>query len=156
MRFQHRPVTVAMTTLAIVGTAWAQQPIAYPAKGQSPQQQQQDQGQCYRWAKANTGIDPAAVTSASLPPSGPAVGGGERVGGAARGALGGAAIGAITGDAGTGAGIGAVAGTLAGGHRARQNRQDQQTAAQNQQREAINTFNRAYAACLKGRGYTVK
>src|ERR671912_248205 len=61
-------------------------------------------------------------------PNWPAVGGGERVKGAARGALGGAAIGAIAGDAGQGAGIGAVVGTAAGGRRARQNR-----VAQNQQ-----------------------
>lgn len=37
--------------------ALAQKPIAYPAKGQSQAQQQQDDGYCYSWAKSNTGID---------------------------------------------------------------------------------------------------
>src|SRR5579864_2435719 len=81
---------------------------------------------------------------------------GERVRGAARGAAGGAAIGAIAGDAGKGAAIGAVGGTMVGGSRARQN---QRAAAANQQAQsqgAIDTFNRAYAACMEGRGYTIK
>jgi hypothetical protein len=61
------------------------QPVAYPAKGQSPQHQQQDHAACASWARSNTGVDPATVAT-TAPPSGPAVGGGERVGGAARGA----------------------------------------------------------------------
>jgi hypothetical protein len=48
-------------------------PIAYPAKGQSAQKQQQDDGACYSWAKNNTGVDPAAIANAPPPPSGPAV-----------------------------------------------------------------------------------
>ncbi|MBB2979744.1 hypothetical protein FHX58_002597 [Paraburkholderia tropica] len=130
-------------------------PIAYPAKGQSAQQQQKDEGACYSWAKSNTGVDPTKVTSAP-PPSGPAVGGGERVGGAARGAAGGAVIGAIAGDAGKGAAIGAVGGTMVGGARARQNRRDAQANAQAQSQGAMDAFNRAYAACMEGRGYTIK
>lgn len=42
-------------------------PIAYPAKGQSAQQQQKDEGACYSWAKSNTGVDPTKVTSAPPP-----------------------------------------------------------------------------------------
>lgn len=130
-------------------------PIAYPAKGQSQAQQQNDQGACYSWAKSNTGIDPTQV-SAAPPPSGPAVGGGERVGGAARGAAGGAVIGAIAGDAGKGAAIGAVGGTMVGGARARQNKRNAQANAQAQSQGAMDTFNRAFAACMEGRGYTIK
>ena len=130
-------------------------PIAYPAKGQSAQQQQKDEGSCYSWAKSNTGIDPTQVSTAP-PPSGPAVGGGERVGGAARGAAGGAVIGAITGDAGKGAAIGAVGGTMVGGARARQNKRNAQANAQAQSQGAMDTFNRAYSACMEGRGYTIK
>ncbi len=131
-------------------------PIAYPAKGQSAQQQHADESACYSWAKSNTGIDPKQVASTPPPPSGPAVGGGERVQGAARGAAGGAVIGAITGDAGRGAAVGAAAGTMVGGSRARQNRRAQQANAQQQQQGAIDTFNRAFAACMQGRGYTVQ
>ncbi len=34
-------------------------PIAYPAKGQNPEQQEQDQFDCYSWAKGQTGFDPS-------------------------------------------------------------------------------------------------
>jgi hypothetical protein len=140
--------------------ASAQQPIVYPAKGQSAQQQQKDEGECYAWAKQNTGVDPAAVAQAQAnqpPPSGPQ---GERVRGAARGAVGGAAIGAIADDdAGKGAAVGAVAGTMAGGARQRRKARDQQAQAQQGQQQsqaAISTYTRAYSACLEGRGYTIK
>lgn len=131
-------------------------PIAYPAKGQSQQKQQQDDGACYSWSKSQTGVDPAAVANAPPPPSGPAVGGGERLQGAARGAAGGAVIGAITGDAGKGAAIGATTGTVVGGSRARQNRRAAAASNQAQSQGAMDTFNRAYAACMEGRGYTIK
>ncbi|EDZ97237.1 conserved hypothetical protein, partial [Burkholderia sp. H160] len=72
-------IVAALTaSLALEGMAQSR-PIAYPAKGQSPQQQQQDEGACYSWAKSNTGIDPTQVANTPPPPSGPAVGGGERV-----------------------------------------------------------------------------
>ena len=151
-----RPAIV-LAALGIAAGAMAQsKPIAYPAKGQSATQQQQDDGYCYSWAKSNTGIDPAAVSSAPPPPSGPAVGGGERVGGAARGAAGGAVIGAITGDAGKGAAVGAAAGTMVGGSRARQNQRNAQANAQAQSQGAIDTYYRAYSACMEGRGYSIK
>jgi len=38
--------------------------VAYPAKGQTAEQQSKDEGECYAWAKQQTGIDPAAVASA--------------------------------------------------------------------------------------------
>jgi hypothetical protein len=131
-------------------------PVAYPAKGQSAQQQQKDQSACYSWAKSHTGIDPAKVASQPPPPSGPAVGGGERVQGAARGAAGGAVIGAIAGDAGKGAAIGAVGGTVVGGSRARRNQRAAQANSQAQTQGAMDTFNRAFSACMQGRGYTVQ
>jgi hypothetical protein len=133
-----------------VGHAQAK-PIAYPAKGQSAKQQKKDDGECYVWAKGNTGIDPAAVAAAPPPPSGPAVGGGER----ARGALRGAAVGGIVGGS-EGAGKGAAVGVVVGGVKARRNQKAQQEAAQAQKQGAIDTFNRAYAACMEGRGYTIK
>jgi hypothetical protein len=148
-------IAVGVTTLSFALAAMAQKPIVYPAKGQSAAQQSKDDGECYGWAKQSTGIDPAAVASAPPPQaaSGP---GGERVRGAARGAVGGAAIGAIAGDTGQGAAIGAVAGTMAGGRQARQNQAASQQQAQSQQAQAINTYYRAYGACMEGRGYTIK
>jgi hypothetical protein len=151
------PYAIGLTALSFSVISLAQ-PIVYPAKGQSPEQQNRDDAECYTWAKQNTGIDPAVV--ASTPPaqqSGPAVGGGERARGALRGAVGGAVIGEIANDdAGKGAGIGAVVGVMAGGRQARQNQQAQNQQAQAQQQQMINTFYRAYGACLEGRGYTVK
>jgi len=142
--------------LLALACATSAEPVVYPAKGQSAAQQQRDDGECYGWARGNTGIDPAAVAAQPAPASGPAVGGGERVRGAARGALGGAAIGAIAGNTGKGAAIGAVSGTMVGGHRARQSQTAQQQGAQQAKQDQINTFYRAYGACMEGRGYTVK
>lgn len=152
---------LAITLVAagvLSGTALAQgKPIIYPSKGQSPQQQQKDEGECYVWAKNSTGIDPAAVAAAPAPApqTGPAVGGGER----AKGVVGGAVIGGII-DGGDGAGKGAAIGLLAGGVRARQNQRAQnaqaQQQAQAQKQGAIDTFYRAQSACLEGRGYTIK
>jgi Glycine-zipper domain len=142
------------------------QQIIYPAKGQSAQQQQKDDAECYTWAKGQTGYDPAQATQYVTPPPPQQSTGGERVRGAGRGALGGAVIGAIAGDAGKGAAIGAVGGVMVGGARKRQkeaenqqaNAQYQQQAAQQQQYTAQQQqdFQRAYGACFEGRGYTVK
>ncbi|MBN1106183.1 MAG: hypothetical protein JXL84_22435 [Deltaproteobacteria bacterium] len=130
--------------------------VPYPSKGQSPQQQTKDEGECFTWAKQQTGIDPFAAAGAPPPQSGPAAGGGERVRGAARGAAGGLAIGAIAGDSGKGAAIGAVAGTMAGGARARQNKAAQQQRAQQAKSARVQQFNKAFCACMEGRGYTVR
>ena len=141
---------------AISTVAFAQTPAVYPAHGQSPQKQQQDEGACYAWAKQNTGIDPAAVAAAPPPAQAQS---GQRVRGAAAGAAMGAAAGAIGGNAGHGAAVGAVAGTVAGGvaHR----RQERAAAAQNAQTQAnqqgaLSVYYRSWSACMTGRGYTVQ
>ena len=137
--------SVALVALALLtGTALAQGYV-YPARGQSPQQQQKDQGECQAWAMQQPGANPAAVP----PPQGPQ---GEMARGAARGAAVGAVGGAIGGDAGKGAAIGAASGAMIGGMR----RRDQQRAAQQQQADANASFGRAYSACLEARGYSVK
>jgi hypothetical protein len=155
--FRNTPILAVM--LAMAGVAVAQQPIFYPAKGQSQQKQSSDTAQCHNWATQNTGINPAVLAQNAAnqpPPPGPQ---GQRLGGAARGAAGGAAIGAIAGDAGKGAAAGAIAGTMAGG--ARQRRQaaaaeQQQQATQQQTSQQMATWNRAVAACMTGRGYTAQ
>ncbi len=154
----HRIIrnTLGVAALTVASVALAQ-PIAYPAKGQSPEQQSRDDGECYSWAKQKTGIDPAQLARNPPPQdTGPAVGGGERATGAVRGALGGAAIGAIAGDTGKGAGIGAVIGVMSGGRKARQNQESRNQQAQMQQQQTLNTFDQAYSVCLEARGYSVR
>lgn len=131
--------------LLLAAGAAAQKPITYPAKGQSPQQQQKDDGECYVWAKTNTGIDPASPP-ASAPPPKP---GGERVKGAVRGAIVGEAV-------DNNPGGGAAAGAVVGGAKARKNQAAQQQQAQSKQAQTMDTYYRAHGACMEGRGYTVK
>ena len=137
------------------GSAWAEV-FAYPKKGQTQQQFEQDQFQCHQWAKGQTGVDPTKPQqSAAAPP--PQQGGAVR--GAARGAAGGALIGAAAGDAGKGAAVGAAAGAVGG--RMRQNSQNRQAAeaqqqAQAQAQAANAQYDKAYAVCLEGRGYQVR
>jgi hypothetical protein len=141
----------------VSAAATAQQPIVYPARGQSEATQSRDDSDCRGWAQRSTGIDPAALAQQPVPQdTGPAAGGGERVRGAARGALGGAAIGAIAGDTGQGAGVGAVVGTMAGGREARRNQAARNDQAYASRQEAVNKYYRAYGACMEGRGYTIR
>ena len=155
-------VIVMLVIVTTMGNASAQSlssslgVVAYPSKGQSAQQQSKDEGECFAWAKQQTGIDPVAVASAPTQQPGPAAGGGERVRGAARGAAGGAAIGAIAGDTGKGAGIGAVAGTMAGGRQARKNKEAKQQQAEQAKAGTLQQFNKAFGVCMEGRGYAVK
>jgi hypothetical protein len=69
--------------------------VVFPAKGQTPQQQAQDEGECYAWSKGQTGVDPMAPPPAAAQPAAqsaqkaPAADG-SRLRGAARGAAAGA------------------------------------------------------------------
>jgi len=138
----------AVALAAFAAVSFAQKPSVYPAKKQTAQQQKQDDGECLAWAKKDTGIDPAAASKPAPQQTGPAVGGGERL----KGAAGGAVIGGIAGDAGAGAAVG----TVVGGVKARQNQSAQNQQAQQQQQQALNKYYKAYAACMEGRGYSVK
>ena len=136
----------------IASAAAAQQlPATYPANGQNANQQQADKSACMSWAQTN------APTQAVPPPqTGPAVGGGQRVAGAARGAAAGAVIGGVANDdAGHGAGVGATAGVVAGGMRAREQRRQQNAASAATQNQNAANLGQAYIACMKGKGYTV-
>jgi hypothetical protein len=138
----------------------AQQPIVYPAKGQTPEQQQKDMTECNGWAKQTTGVDPVVLAQQATSQPAPAGSQGERVRGAAGGAAAGAIIGEIADDdAGKGAAVGAVVGTMAGGAKQRRKagaQQQQTQQAQQQTQQALSTYNRAVSACLEGRGYTLK
>ena len=140
-----RVVAVLVVAAILPGPALGQSYV-YPTRGQSPEQQQKDQGECHVWATQQSGANPAAMPP---PPAGPT---GDVVRGAGRGAAIGAVGGAIAGDAGKGAAIGAASGALIGGFR----RVDRERAAQQAQAQASAAYGRANAACLEGRGYTVK
>jgi hypothetical protein len=154
--FGRRAFLIAAAT-SFSMSALAAAPVVYPAKGQSQSKQQSDTNECSGWAKNNTGIDPAALASSPPPQqTGSTVGSGDRARGAARGAVGGAVIGEIaSGDASHGAAVGAGAGAVAGGARARRNQAAQNQAAVGQQQQQMDTYYRAFAACMQGRGYTV-
>ena len=159
MRFPVKSATMITALLFSAGTAFASELYIYPAKGQSSEQQDKDKFECYNWAKNDTGFDPMVVPTTSTPaPSSQ-----KKSGGVVRGGLGGAALGAIIGDSSKSAKRGAVAGGLIGGVRqSSQNRQTEQNRQQWEQQESANyannrnNYNRAYSACLEGRGYTVK
>jgi hypothetical protein len=145
-----------------VGWAFAQEPVIYPAKGQSPQQMEKDKYECYTWAKGQSGFDPMATPTASSPPPQQQAPEGGLFRGAAGGAAVGAAIGAIAGNAGMGAAIGAAGGGLFGGMRRReQMMQEQQAQEQWAEQQAAhltqerNLYNRNFKACMEGRGYTL-
>jgi hypothetical protein len=144
----------------------AQDLIIYPAQGQSEDQMEKDKFECYTWAKKETGFDPMQMPTATAPPPKKEA----PKGGAGRGAVIGGATGAIAGGiiggkkgAGRGALIGGGSGAVIGGMR-RSNQRDREEKARQQweQEQASaylqkrNTYNRAYSACLEGRGYTVK
>ena len=152
-----RVMSVAM--LVAVGVAvppaLAQQYV-YPAKGQNAQQQKKDEGECYTWAVQQSGFDPAKPPAQQQAAKPPTTATGTAPGAGARGAARGAVVGGIVGDAGAGAAAGAVA---ARGQSRRQNAaasEQQQQATSQQQQAGQGAFQKARAACLEGRGYTVK
>ena len=163
LRLKRLAVLVCGVTYCSGLTLVTAQPYIYPNQGQSPQQEQFDKGQCYSWAVQQTGFDPANPQVSMAPPSmqpGPQ-------GGMFRGSAGGAALGAIGGaiggNAGEGAAIGAGVGALFGAmRRARYMREEEQMqqsyAAQQQSAlsQGRSNYERAFSACMAGRGYTVR
>jgi hypothetical protein len=143
-------ISLGIAALCMAFSATAQKPVVYPSKGQSTQQQGKDDGECYGWAKQSTGMIRLPLGPGDRP------GNGRRAVRARSGRSRWLAIGAIAGDAGRGAAIGAVVGTMAGGRRARQNQEAQNQQAQAQHQQQIDTFYRAYGACMEGRGYTIR
>lgn len=161
LRDNHPAAVLALLFLAVIlaGTFPATvrgELVIYPAKGQTPEQQKQDEFECHQWAVEQSGFDP--TKNQQVTQQGPAPKGGA-LRGAAGGALLGAGIGAIAGDTGKGAAIGAGAGAIGGGAKQQQQRQQQESAArqaqQNQQAQ-LDGYNKARSACLEGREYTVK
>jgi hypothetical protein len=160
-------VVVSLLVMTLVaGPALAQDFVIYPAKGQTAQQMEKDKFECYSWAKGQSGFDPMEMPKATAPPP-PKQAQSSTVGGAAKGAVGGGllglGVGAIAGNAKKGAAIGALSGGAIGGVRShQQQKQDEQAQQQwadqqaSQYMQKRSAYNRAYSACLEGKGYTVK
>jgi hypothetical protein len=163
-RLKLRATLSAVLLIILARSAYAQDSniFIYPTKNQSQTQQDKDRYECHLWAVKQTGFDPSMPQTVA--PNGarpeqyrssqPHV-----LKGAGRGAALGAVGGAITGNAGKGAAAGAAMGGLAGGFRRLDERRQQQVApvpVQSNQSNQRPAYNRAIAACLEGRGYTVK
>lgn len=131
---------VAIAALSGCASGPVAQPSAYvyPQKGQTAEKQAQDSSACQTWAKQQTGFDP-------LTDSAKGAGVGALVG-AVGGAAAGAAIGAATGNAGTGAAVGAAAGGIGGAG----------VGGTYNYTKSKEGYDRAFSACMTGRGYTVR
>jgi len=140
--------------------------VVFPAKGQTPEQQEADEWECVEWSVNEAGLGPNAgqqdVQAAGEAGKDQAKDAtkGAAVVGAAKGAAAGAVIGAIAGDTGEGAAIGAVGGALKG-RKARKQAQKQAEAQAEEKVAADNkakldTIKKGMAACLESKGYTVQ
>ncbi|MGY6275519.1 hypothetical protein [Methylomonas sp. MgM2] len=133
-------VLVLAGVIGAVPFANAEELMVYPANGQSADQMSKDRYECQSWAQQQAGSNQSSQSTTEK---------GGILRGGARGAAAGAAIGAIAGDAGKGAAIGATGGALKRGFE----KIDNQKSAAAQGNENLR---RAEAACLEGRGYSVK
>ena len=145
--------SILVCALCAAGPVAAQDVFVYPSKGQSDEQMMRDKEQCHEWSVNQTGVDPEKVASA--PPSSSSSGAGSALGGAGMGAV----RGAVSGEAGAGAVEGFGIGRLVHAIRARRQMEQQQQAAaqeQEQKQAQLQKYDRAFNACLTGRGYTVQ
>jgi hypothetical protein len=168
MNFKSISSVLTAFLFFVTTPVWSQELMIYPAKGQRNDQMEKDKFECYTWAKGQTGFDPMQMPTATSPPPSQQKKsvGGSAVAGGVLGGAGGAVIGGIAGGsrgARRGAAIGGISGGAIGGMRSSsQNRQAEQQRKQWEQQQANqymqqrNAYNRAHAACLEGRGYTVK
>ena len=125
-----RHAILGAAVLGLAAPAYGQELFVYPEKGQSADQQEKDEFECYRWARDRTGFDPMALPTASAPPPSSETPQGGVGQGAVRGAAVGAVVGKITGKGGgKGAAVGAASGGMIGGMR----RSDQVRREQEQQ-----------------------
>ncbi len=140
----------------------------YPMHGQSAAMQDQDQYECYLWARRQTGFDPslprresvAPVRVMVVPPPGAGV-----AAGAATGAVIGAAV-SQPWDTAEGAAVGAIAGAMVGAiaDSSRQQQAERIESRENAERArmaaqadaAVFDYRAAMASCLSARGYAVR
>ena len=153
----HRTfILVCALGLACAVPARAAEPEVYPAKGQSAQQQERDQYECHEWATKETGVDPLALAEQKLSTTPTPA---HKEHGAAGSAGVGAIRGATEGDAAAGAARGFGIGRMVSVLRAKRQLREHQSADAQQTsalQDQLDKYDRAYGACLTGRGYTVK
>ncbi len=125
-------VMLPAAALAQGSTAPPSAPVVHPETGQTPETQRKDEGECSASARQQTGYDPAPRAQ------------GAAASGTGSGAetSNGAAMGGANG-AGKGAAMGAAAGDVAA----------QELTANG---EKLASYDKAFSACMKGRGYTVE
>jgi hypothetical protein len=150
----------------LIGPVYAQDPIFYPAKGQSEDQLEKDKYECYTWAKKKTGFDPTKTSTTKTSPPAKE----EKVWGAGEtavvGGVGGAVVGGVAGGgkgALAGGLIGAGGGALIGSARSSEQREREEKKRKEWERSEANSqagernkYNRALGACMDARGYSVK
>ena len=125
------------TALCFTGTLMAQELMIFPSQGQSDEQMEKDKFECYRWARDQTGFDPKEVPRATEAPPQQ-----QEQRGRGRSVVGGAANG------------GARRRSEQREYERQKEQWAQEQAANYQRRRA--EYNRAYSACLEGKGYTVR
>ena len=148
-------IVAALCGLCMAATSMADELMIFPNADQAPEQQEQDKFACYSWAKDQSDFDPMAPPTATEPPPQQQA----KKGGVGRGLVRGAAVGAVAGDAGKGAAAGAAIGGMRRQDQKRKEAAARQQWEQEQQRIYAanrNRYNRAYAACLEGKNYTVR
>lgn len=154
---KHAQRISALLILAVFATGASAQSFVYPAKGQSTKQQKKDEDQCHTWAVQQSKYDPDNPPPSTAAANPPTTATGTAPGAGARGAARGAVVGEIVGDdAGAGAAAGAAAARGQSRRQSSAQEQSQQQAAAQQQQAGISAYQRARAACLEGRGYTIK
>lgn len=131
-------VLVAVFLFTACATAPPKRLELYPAQGQTPEQLDRDRFECQLWAQKQTGYDPGASLRNG------ALLGLVMVGGV--GSAMGAAIGATQAAAGTGAAAGAVSGLVVGAP----------VGGYLQYRRDRDATERAFRACVEGRGYALR
>jgi hypothetical protein len=150
-------MSFVLAVAATLATSVAAQTFVYPAKGQSPQQQQKDEGECHTWAVQQSKYDPANPPQTAAASTPPTTATGSTRGAGVRGAARGAIVGEVVADdARTGAAAGAIAARGASRRQNAAQANQQQQAATQQDQAGMTAYQKARGACLEGRGYSVK
>lgn len=135
--------------------------FVYPSDGQTAEQQELDDYQCFSWAKGETGFDPINPSApVKVDAQNPGINGSGT-----KGALKGAAKGALLGkviddDASKGAEIGAALGLLRARKQAMRDAANEAKTAntknETEHSQLKSNFKKAMSLCLESRKYSVK
>lgn len=134
---------VLCACLALVAGPAAAQQAFYPAKHQSQAKQEKDRTHCDKWAVDQSGFNPQYAYAPQ-----------KKTGAVAKGALIGGGVGGVAGSFNANAGKGLLAGAAVGGLIGGVKQHSENKKAQEAHDAAQARYDNAYAACMKGRGYT--